>query len=110
MGWKAKLSLPVARWAMKRLRQSVADPRGAQQGVLDMLLAQGARTAFGQDHGLRPGLSVAEFQSQVPVRDYEGMRPYMNRAVKGNWMWFGLGCRCISAKPVAPPRAPNTSP
>ena len=92
MGWKAKLSLPVARWAMKRLRQSVADPRGAQQGVLDMLLAQGARTAFGKDHGLRPGLSVAEFQSQVPVRDYEGLRPYMDRAVKGeaDVVWPGM--------------------
>ena len=92
MGWKAKLSLPVARWAMKRLRQSVADPRGAQQGVLDMLLTQGARTAFGQDHGLRPGLSVAEFQSQVPVRDYEGLRPYMDRAVKGeaDVVWPGM--------------------
>ena len=92
MGWKAKLSLPVARWAMKRLRQSVADPRGAQQGVLDRLLAQGARTAFGKDHGLRPGLSVAEFQSQVPVRDYEGLRPYMDRAVKGeaDVVWPGM--------------------
>ena len=92
MGWKAKLSLPVARWAMKRLRQSVADPRGAQQGVLDSLLAQGARTAFGKDHGLRPGLSVAEFQSQVPVRDYEGLRPYMDRAVKGeaDVVWPGM--------------------
>ena len=92
MGWKAKLSLPVARWAMKRLRQSVADPRGAQQGVLDRLLTQGARTAFGKDHGLRPGLSVAEFQSQVPVRDYEGLRPYMDRAVKGeaDVVWPGM--------------------
>ena len=92
MGWKAKLSLPVARWAMKRLRQSVADSRGAQQGVLDRLLAKGARTAFGKDHGLRPGLSVAEFQSQVPVRDYEGLRPYMDRAVKGeaDVVWPGM--------------------
>ena len=83
MGWKATLSLPLARWAMRRLRKSVSDPVIAQRDVLSALLAKGKATAFGRDHGLKDGLSVAEFQARVPVRDYEGLRGYMERAVKG---------------------------
>ena len=83
MGWKAALSLPLARWAMRRLRKDVAQPGDAQREVLASLLARGARTAFGRDHGLRAGMSVAEYQARVPVRDYEGLRSYMDRAVQG---------------------------
>ena len=83
MGWKAALSLPLARWAMRRLRKDVAQPGDTQREVLASLLARGARTAFGRDHGLRTGMSVSEFQARVPVRDYEGLRSYMDRAVQG---------------------------
>ena len=91
MGWKATLSLPLARWAVKKLRRSVAHPVQAQRAVLQGLLRRGSRTAFGADHGLKEGMSVAEFQRAVPVRDYEGLRGYMDRAVKGeeNVVWPG---------------------
>ena len=68
---------------MRRLRKDVAQPGDAQREVLASLLAHGARTAFGRDHGLRAGMSVAEYQTRVPVRDYEGLRSYMDRAVQG---------------------------
>ena len=92
MGWKATLSLPLARWAMRRLRKSVSDPVAAQQDVMAALLAKGKATAFGRDHDLKDGLSVAAFQARVPVRDYEGLRGYMERAVKGeeDVVWPGV--------------------
>ena len=68
---------------MRRLRKDVAQPGDAQREVLASLLASGARTAFGRDHGLRAGMSVAEYQARVPVRDYEGLRSYIDRAVQG---------------------------
>ena len=83
MGWKATLSLPLARLAMWRLRKSVSHPVTAQQDVLSALLAKGQNTAFGRDHDLRDDLTVEAFQARVPVRDYEGLRGYMDRAVKG---------------------------
>ena len=36
MGWKATLSLPLARWAMKKLGRSVAHPVKAQNAVLQV--------------------------------------------------------------------------
>ena len=65
MGWKATLSLPLARWAVKKLRRSVAHPVQAT-AVLQGLLRRGSRMAFGADHGLKEGMSVAEFQRAVP--------------------------------------------
>ena len=77
------MSLPLARWAMRRLRKNVARPAKAQATVLEALLKGGEKTAFGRDHGLTPGLTAAEFAERVPVRDYEGLKPYVDRAVKG---------------------------
>ena len=85
------LSLPLARWAMKNLRRSVAHPMKAQHAVLQSLLSAASTTAFGRDHGLTTGMSVPEFQRAIPVRDYEGLRGYMDRAVEGeaNVVWPG---------------------
>ena len=86
------LSQPLARWAMRRLRRDVAHPQSVQHEVLQSLVSKGKATAFGRDHDLQDGLSVAEFQARVPVRDYEGLRTYMERAVKGerDVVWPGV--------------------
>ena len=91
MGWKSAMSLPLARWAMRRLRKNVARPAVAQARVLEALLREAQRTAFGRDHGLKPGLTSAEFAECVPVRDYEGLKSYVDRAVKGeeDVLWPG---------------------
>ena len=75
MGWKAALSIPFASWAMRRLRKDVARPAEAQGEVLKGLLRGAERTAFGRDHGLKPGLRASEFAEHVHVRDYEGLKP-----------------------------------
>jgi len=91
MGWKAAWSIPFARWAMRRLRKNVARPSEAQAEVLEALLRGGAKTAFGRDHGLKRGLTAADFAERVPVRDYEGLKPYVDRAVMGeeDVLWPG---------------------
>ena len=83
MGFKAKLSLPLARLIMRKVRRQAADGVAAQQRQFEALIGKGAATAFGRDHGLQKGMRIADFQSAVPVRDYEGLRPYMERAVGG---------------------------
>ena len=83
MGWKAQLSKPFARWALRGLRRRTADPVAAQDAVFRELMLQGAQTAFGREHGLHADMSVADFRAAVPVRDYEGLKPWMDRAVAG---------------------------
>ena len=86
------LSKPVARWAIRRLRRNVSQPAQAQREVLADLLAAAENTAFGRDHDLAGGMDVADYQSAVPVRDYEGLKGYMDRAVAGeaDVLWPGV--------------------
>ena len=83
MGWKAQLSKPFARWALRGLRRRTADPVAAQDAVFRELMLRGAQTAFGREHGLHADMSPADFRAAVPVRDYEGLKPWMDRAVAG---------------------------
>ena len=83
MGWKAWLSKPLARATMRRVRRQVAQPAVAQRAVLSSLVERARETAFGRDHGFQLGMEVHQFQERVPVRDYEGLKGYVDRAVAG---------------------------
>ncbi len=55
------------------------------------LLEKGAATAFGRDHGFGDIDTIEKFQAQVPVRCYEELFPYIERARLGerNVLWGG---------------------
>ena len=91
MGLKASLSKPFARAAMVELRMRTAQPGVAQIKQLNDILKSSENTAFGKDHNLREGMSLTSFQKNVPVKGYEGIKKYINRAVKGeeNVLWPG---------------------
>ncbi len=81
-------------WLRRRvpgIRAAVAQPERTQQRVLQQLLAQGARTAFGRHYGLEPGMSLEAFQQRVPVQPYEQLAPYITRALQGeaDVLWPG---------------------
>lgn len=91
MGLKASLSKPFARAAMVELKMRTAQPGVAQIKQLNEILKSAENTAFGKDHNLREGMSLESFQKNVPVKGYEGIKKYINRAVKGeeNILWPG---------------------
>ena len=60
-----------------------AQPGVAQLKQLNEILKSAEKTAFGKDHNLREGMSLESFQKNVPVRDYEGLKKYVERAVVG---------------------------
>jgi hypothetical protein len=92
MGLKASLSKPFARAAMVELKMRTAQPGVAQIKQLNEILKTAEKTKFGKDHNLREGMSIESFQKNVPVRDYEGLKEYIDRAVGGetNVLWPGL--------------------
>lgn len=64
----------------------------AQKNVLHNLLRLGKGCKFYTDHGLKPDMSVEEFQSAVPIRSYEDFwRDYMEKEfpVVTNKIWPG---------------------
>jgi hypothetical protein len=62
-----------------------------QQLLLEKLVSRAKNTAFGVDHGFSEIKTYADFKKRVPVRDYEDLRPYIDRLTKGeeNVVWPG---------------------
>lgn len=77
----------VARRRMQQLARRAAQPQAEQQRLLQRLLLHGRRTAFGRAHDFDAIAGAADsytaFRAAVPVRDYEQLRPWLDRVVAG---------------------------
>ena len=62
-----------------------------QQSIFNHLIKVGSKTEFGNDHGFANIKSHEDFVKQVPLRDYEGFKPYIERIKQGrhNVLWKG---------------------
>ncbi|GAB4409908.1 MAG: GH3 auxin-responsive promoter family protein [Microscillaceae bacterium] len=69
------------------------NPVAFQQKILQSIVQNAKNTAFGQDHHFDQIRDYADFKRLVPVRDYEALRPYIDRIVaqgESNVLWPGL--------------------
>ncbi|HUQ96751.1 MAG TPA: GH3 auxin-responsive promoter family protein, partial [Chitinophagaceae bacterium] len=62
-----------------------------QDAILKELLKTGQHTEFGKEHHLDKVTSYEEFQQAVPLRDYEGLKKYIEKIKEGkhNILWKG---------------------
>ncbi len=67
------------------------EPVESQRALLAHLMAKGAETAFGREHGLGEARTLKEFKSRVPVRTYDELKPWIERAIAGeeDVLWPG---------------------
>ncbi len=88
---KAALSKPFAKYIAKRIQKWSSKPVETQQNVFKSLIAEAANTVFGKDHGFGEIQSYEEFKAKVPIRDYEELKPYVERVVAGeeDILWKG---------------------
>ena len=79
-----KVVWDIQSWASK--------PFQTQETVFKQLIRSAKETQFGRDHGFKDIQSHADFVERVPIRDYEGLRPYVERVVEGesDVLWPGL--------------------
>ena len=91
MGIRSFLSKPFASLVVKEQKKWSANPYSYQHQIFQRLMHVGQGTVFGKDHGLNTETSYEEFKSQVPIRDYEGLKPYVDQVLAGgdNVMWHG---------------------
>ena len=66
-------------------------PVEVQNDILDSLIREAQDTAFGRDHHFNTIRSYKDFKDRVPVREYPAIRPYIDRAFKGesDVLWPG---------------------
>ena len=88
---KSILAKPFASHIYKKVKKWADNPIKTQQKVFEELISQAAGTQFGKDHDFISINSHEDFVKRVPVRDYEALRPYVEKAVYGeeNILWKG---------------------
>ena len=91
MGIKAALSKPFAAFVAWQTNKWKKNALAAQQHVFNKLIADAGSTAFGKDHGFAVIKTYSDFKKAVPIREYEDLRPYIDRVVNGesDILWPG---------------------
>ncbi len=84
-GWglKAALSKPFAAFAVWQINKWKNNAVNAQHNILKKLIDEAKNTAFGKDHHFAEIKTYADFKKHVPVQDYEGLKPYIDRVEQG---------------------------
>src|ERR1700744_6124736 len=91
MGLKVWLGKAFAAWINRDLNKLRQNAPEFQQKIFLDLIAKAKDTAFGRDHDFAEIKTYEDFKKQVPVRDYEELRHYIERVTAGeeNVMWPG---------------------
>jgi hypothetical protein len=91
MKFKSFLAKPFASYTHAKIRKGMLTALQDQEAILKELLKLGKLTEFGKDHGLDKVNTYEEFRQAVPVRDYEGFKPYIEKVKEGkhNILWKG---------------------
>lgn len=65
------------------------NPITIQDSIFRQLIEAGKKTEFGKEFNFSKIKSYADFARQVPISDYEGLKPYIDKTMKGtqNVIW-----------------------
>lgn len=91
MGIRSFLARPFAAYIASETRKWASSPARYQHRWFQHLVANGRDTAFGRDHAFGEIKHYEDFKKRVPIRDYEDLKAYVERVVKGeaDVLWPG---------------------
>jgi hypothetical protein len=72
-----------AAYTASQVKKRSANAISTQQKVLNSLVETGSKTLFGKEHGMNAHISYDEFKKNIPVRDYEGIKLYIEKTING---------------------------
>ncbi|HVM89705.1 MAG TPA: GH3 auxin-responsive promoter family protein [Puia sp.] len=92
MKFKSFLAKPFAAYIYKSVRKSAVSAIASQENILKELLKTGSKTIFGKEHHFEAFKTYDDFKKNVPVRDYEQFKKYIELIKEGkhNVLWKGL--------------------
>jgi hypothetical protein len=92
MGFKSFIIKPFAQKIARDIDRWSKEAVAAQDQIFKNLIKKGKGTAFGKDHHFDKINSYEAFKNQVPIRDYEGLKSYVERIKTGekNVLWPGI--------------------
>lgn len=91
MNLKSLLARPFAGYIYNKIKKGMDTAVEDQESILKHLIKVGKSTSFGKDHGFSSISSYADFVKQVPIRDYEQFKSYIELVKEGrhNILWRG---------------------
>ncbi len=91
MGLKSILAIPFARFITNKVKRQSAIAVSFQLDWMHKLVAIASQTKFGIDHSFQTIKTYDDFKQQVPVIDYEDLKPYIDEAISGkaDILWPG---------------------
>ncbi|WP_456376599.1 GH3 auxin-responsive promoter family protein, partial [Lutibacter sp.] len=91
MSIKSILAKPFANLVAIKFYKQSNNAVEVQQKVLKSLIKQAKNTLFGKDHKFNKIKTYEDFKQQVPIRDYEALKPYIEKVVAGETdiLWKG---------------------
>ena len=91
MSIKIKLAKFFAKKIYNKNQKWIEKPIETQNKVFNALIQKASKTEFGKDHNFGSIKTFEDFAKQVPIRDYEALKPYVDKVVRGekNILWKG---------------------
>ncbi len=91
MKFKSFLAKPYAAVIQKKVRKNMLHAIEDQESIFAAQLKNGKNTIFGKDHRLSQINTYTEYIDAVPIRDYEGIKEYIDQIKSGteNVLWKG---------------------
>ncbi|HSU51679.1 MAG TPA: GH3 auxin-responsive promoter family protein, partial [Segetibacter sp.] len=91
MSLKSLFARPFASFVYQKIKKGTKTAVADQQAILSNLLKQATKTSFGKDHEFDKINSYNDFKKNVPIRDYEQLKSYIDRIKKGeaDILWKG---------------------
>ena len=75
----------------KKNQKWITNPIETQKKVFKKLILEGSKTRFGREHHFQNIHTQKDFQKAIPVRDYEGLKSYIDAVLEGesDVLWPG---------------------
>ena len=91
MGFKSVLSKPLAANTVSQQKKWMRNAVAVQHSWRERLINAATKTVFGKDHHFGDIRSHEDFKQAVPVKDYEGIKPYVEQILHGaeDVLWKG---------------------
>ena len=91
MGFRSLLAKPFAAYVINARRKWEKNAVETQLSLMKSLVSEAAYTLFGKDHHFDEIADYQTFKNNVPVKDYESLRPYIEMVVAGqeDILWKG---------------------
>ena len=91
MGIRSVIAKPFAAYIASQTKKWSQQPAASQNKIMTNIIQSASNTVFGKDHDFGSIKNYEDFKKNIPVRDYEDFKPYIEKVLHGeeNITWPG---------------------